>query len=79
MLYIITKGQEYQWHVDTPPVNVNLHSVEEVQADCDELELILTKCKNIPYHNGRVQNWYGDHAKFIAKAVKAAEDPDTEC
>ncbi len=59
----------------------DLDSVKGVQADGDELYAIYDICKNtIPMafrRNSqlsssnlvRVQNWYGDHAKFIVRNV----------
>jgi hypothetical protein len=42
----------------------------EIQADGDELELILSKCKNLPFvTDKRVMTWTGDFAQFIADNV----------
>ena len=45
---------------------IKAEEVLSVQADCDELQLILEEISGIPHHaNRRVQRWYGDDAKFI--------------
>ncbi len=82
-----TKGQE-QWHVgDHANPNPWFKAIEpskviEIQADGHELDVIKQICKDsIPFaykRSGmamkRVQNWYGDHAKFIfANAVLGFE------
>jgi len=93
MLYIITKAGQEGWHIGDHKKEMawykglNPQYVEEIQADGDELELILSTCGNsipvalkntqIKTSMGkrttktpkRVQNWYGDHAKFIFKNV----------
>ena len=49
--------------------NTHMNVLDFVQADGDELNLILDKVKNLPQTNNRVQIWYGDHAKFICANV----------
>jgi hypothetical protein len=76
MLYIqITSGKEYQWHVGDFPVCLNIpfniDNIANISADGDELEKILTTCKNIPTTDERECWWFGDMAKFIAKAINA--------
>jgi hypothetical protein len=78
MLYITYKDNndhdpkalhELDWHIGQPlrgGVQV-LHNVLEVQADGDELAWILERSSNLPQTAGRVQTWFGDHAKFILK------------
>jgi hypothetical protein len=43
--------------------------VVEVQADGHELEWIKKSFTNLPYHEYRVNNWFGDQAKMIAKSL----------
>lgn len=43
--------------------------VEQVQADGDELTVILNSIEGIPKTNKPIQTWYGDNAKFIIKNV----------
>lgn len=57
-----------QWHVGEP-VPEEAELVEWIQADCDELGVILDKFINLPRCDDRVQIWYGDHAKFIVGNV----------
>jgi hypothetical protein len=46
-------------------------SVSCLQADGDELEAIREQFTGIPMHNGRVVEWFGDTAKFIARHFKS--------
>jgi hypothetical protein len=77
MLYIQLKNEvEFQWHVGDLPVcrnlmPFNIDSIANISADGHELEKILTTCKNIPTTDERECWWFGDMAKFIAKAIKA--------
>lgn len=42
--------------------------VVEIQLDGDELNYVVNNFVNVPYSKTkRVQNWYGDLAKFIAE------------
>lgn len=43
------------------------NSLTEVQADGDEARFIISYFNNLPHHNGRIQNWYGDTAKQVFK------------
>jgi hypothetical protein len=65
MIALIDKqGREYNWWVGHPKVE-DLE-VTKLQADGDELMLILTKVQNIPLApNKRVVSWSGDIAQFI--------------
>ena len=79
MLYIVYREPGRQiptvmsWHVgDVLPFDFRDHvqEVTEVQADGDELQLILDQATGLPMVNRignypRVQHWYGDHAKWI--------------
>lgn len=68
MLYIVKDfGSEIHWHRgESLPSDLNIHQVVEVQADGEELEMILLRQENLPVPNrGRVMRWFGDHAKFI--------------
>lgn len=73
MLYMVLKsGAGFRWNVGDSCVletTAKFVEVEEIQADGDELDLILQMCQNLPLHKGRVISWYGDHAKFIARAL----------
>ena len=48
-------------------------NVVELQADCDELELIQSQFTNIPMHRGRCVRWFGDMARFIFTNLKDQE------
>ncbi len=57
-------------------MNVAVEDVVEIQADGDELQLIINTFTvndevTIPITNKRVQNWYGDIAKGIWKAINS--------
>ena len=57
-------GQEYNWFIRAP--RVQGITVKKLQADGDELVLILTKIQNIPLAPGKnVMVWSGDIAQFI--------------
>lgn len=63
-------SQSIVWHLGNElhqaTIKDNANDVIMVQADCDELDYILNKFKNLPCTTDRVQKWYGDFAKFIA-------------
>lgn len=65
MLVAVDKqGREYNWWVGTPKVE-DLE-VSKVQADGDELMMILTKIQNIPTAPMKsVVVWSGDIAQFV--------------
>lgn len=77
MMYIVYKhpgtpvlkerAEERTWHVgqQPEPLQNEILSIVEVQADCDELEYILNRFTNLPRSTQRVQRWYGDMARFI--------------
>lgn len=81
MLYIIADSDqgrpcELGWHVQDKfttdkihLMNLMMKNVTQVQADGDELDLILSKAKNLPHTSERVQNWHGDHAKWIISNI----------
>ena len=83
MLYIIasnshdlTREHEFGWHVgekfnDITKTQMNhvMKNITQVQADGDELQAILAKSKNLPHTSDRVQNWHGDHAKWIVSNI----------
>jgi len=48
----------------------NINDIEYIQANGDELELILSSFKNLPYSNQPVVKWYGDMAKFIMANIE---------
>lgn len=70
-LFIVTNlGDELAWHVGEPAREVNPSQVSEVQADGDELELILSVFTNLPHTNARIQSWFGDSAKQIVSTLQ---------
>lgn len=69
MLYVQTADREVSWHVGNSATGLVAGMVTEIQADGDELEKILRMCEGIPNSHKSVQTWYGDHARFIAKAI----------
>lgn len=50
-----------------------VESVVSVQADCDELDFVLSNVSGILRCKARVQTWYGDDAKFIVKNLLLRE------
>lgn len=58
------------WHVgDKLTANFKVLNVIEVQADGDELQFILDNAKQLPFCHARVQNWFGDQAKWIVQNI----------
>lgn len=55
------------WHIGEKIIMQyeTISQVDEVQADCDELEYIKSNFTNLPMSNSRVVRWFGDHARFI--------------
>lgn len=81
MLYIVRSGvgandhPQTTWYVDAPwprhNAGGNPADVIEIQADGEELKLILDNVTGIPKCEGRrTVNWYGDDAKFIASYLE---------
>jgi hypothetical protein len=66
MLYLITNTKEYTFHMgENKAFNKPfIEDIIEIQADCDELELIKNLGVFVP--NKLVVRWFGDDAKFIA-------------
>lgn len=73
MLYVVmTNNRCVGWHIgeQSPLSHEDVQEVEEIQADCDELEWIEKSFQNLPIHNrARVQRWFGDQARFIASVL----------
>jgi hypothetical protein len=86
MLYILIpdkstgKGtRSYQWHTSDSKTSktelpFQIQEVVEVQADGDELAYILNRAVNLPQRPAhcRVQNWFGDDAKWIVSNIIAS-------
>lgn len=68
MLYVTTKDREHIYHLGNK-FCVLPRTVIEIQADCTELEWILSQFKNLPHTSAAVQSWHGDQAKQIAAAL----------
>jgi hypothetical protein len=70
MLYIVMEdARSHAWHVGErwPVRDEEAVHVTMIQADGDELDLILRFFKNLPWReNRRVLRWPGDLARFIA-------------
>jgi hypothetical protein len=76
LVITLTNDAQVQWHTDSPKVSrkdafFKLREVTEVQADGDELFRILEKATNLPHRTPacRVQNWFGDDAKWIVANI----------
>lgn len=75
------EGIQFQWHVGEPwPAHLNAlpRRIDMLQADGDELNLVLARVKNVPIfmrsnriHTAPVQTWFGDDARFIAHVIRA--------
>lgn len=73
MMYInikpVTEDITLTWHIGERLclTTTDLHLVESIQADGDELEYIKSYFCNLPFvTNKRVVIWFGDDARFIA-------------
>jgi hypothetical protein len=78
MLYLIfSDDEQITWHVgERNPFNIaiqhprfNIHNLLEVQADSDELRMILANFSKLPHTKLAVQCWFGDLAKMIASSL----------
>lgn len=70
-LYIITKARDFEHHFGEKRPDFEVQHVTEIQADCDELEVILGQFVNLPHIRGaRSMKWFGDQAKFIAQNIR---------
>jgi hypothetical protein len=71
---IIEDGKEKDfpfWIGNDPRLIVDTSQLVEIQLDGDELEYLIENFVNIPYsRKARIQNWYGDMAKFIVENWK---------
>jgi len=65
MAMFILHTHESVWHQGEKLEHVNAHDVRLVQADGDELRIILQQFHNLPTTGERIIRWYGDDAKFI--------------
>lgn len=69
MLHINFKnGMTYIFHVGEQMDFYWAENVTEVQADCDELDVIRASFINLPqtkYDSSRSCRWFGEDAKFI--------------
>ena len=61
------RPQDYIWYLGDPfPCQEEkLNEIDFIQADGDELALILRSCDGIPKTSGVKQTWFGDMARFI--------------
>jgi len=72
----IERRVEIEWHTGESFPIANVESIDSIQADGDELDLIIrsftTTHFTIPVStNSRVQSWYGDIAKTICFYLKS--------
>jgi prepilin-type processing-associated H-X9-DG protein len=74
MLFIdMLDGSERQWHVGES-VDLKPENILDVQADGDELSLLIRDFHGLVYHNGRTNVWYGDTAKMIGERICQLSD-----
>lgn len=72
-------GANYTWHQGTLFAPPALHPLGlSVQADCDELDIIVENFKDTPgfYDNRRVSGWKGAAAIAIISFIRARSDKD---
>lgn len=66
MIFIeMNNGREVKFHCGETIAMGTISLIANIQADCDELESILSTCKGIKRTNKTVQSWFGDDAKFV--------------
>ena len=74
MITIVYKsGTEVEWHTGDSK-EISLEEVDLVDADGDELGLLLREFHNLVYHNGRVNTWHGDTAMTIVDRLAQLSD-----
>ena len=67
MLYIsMGSTPERKWHSGDKFPDVPCRDVQSVQADGTELQIIDQHIDGLPRSNASVEEWFGDHAKYIA-------------
>lgn len=70
MIYIITKNdKEFRWKIGEEPLDILHYQISFLQANCEEADEIVNRCKGIPYSNSEQVTWFGDMAKFIAQEM----------
>ena len=73
MLYVEKEngiGNELHVGVTVPlSLKEDIRSVYLVQADGHELDFIFQQFHGLPFAQGRVVRWYGDHARFIVANI----------
>lgn len=71
---MLTINKNYEWFMaNKRTADVRAEDVNMVMASGFELDYIIENCKNIPISDRCIEYWYGDHAKYIAKVIGAAE------
>ena len=63
-----TGSLDIEWHVGGV-VDFAPERVVVLEADGDELGLLIRDFHNLPFHNGRTNVFYGDMAKMIAERI----------
>ncbi len=57
------------WRGGDPPTKIKARDVFEIKLDEQELSLVKKHLHRIPYSNNNAEFYYGDMAKYIAKAL----------
>ena len=65
--------REVEWKIGEV-VEFNPDAAMVLEADGDELSGIIRDFHNLPFHNGRLQVWYGDMAKMVAERTWQLSD-----
>ncbi len=68
---VTTNGRSFTWHIPSKGPDLkklfatNDRTVDILQADGDELGLIMVRLNNIPITHGGICIWRGEMAQFI--------------
>lgn len=70
-MVLIFAHKEYPqiWKRGEPPTKVKARDVFEIKIDDEELLVVKKHLHRIPYSNNSSECYYGDMAKYIAKAI----------
>ncbi len=72
-MIVIFSSKEYPqiWKLGDKPT-VKARDILEIRMDGEELQLVKKHLNKIPFSKNEVEHYFGDMAKFIAKAIGAA-------
>lgn len=66
-----TKDYPQMWRVGEKPTS-KARDIVEIRIEGEELSLVKKHLNKIPFSKNPVEHYFGDMAKYIAKAIGAA-------